>query len=161
VKVSEVEDSEDDEGKEPSAKRVKSRSVIEDSSKEGDWLRDREDRPKKDMSKVKVAEEVWAISASLAEVQEEVEKDKGKGKAKEARKVRMSERAELMKEMVLVVRELGSKVDRFVDEVRASNVLRNRADREYLEEQRRDYMERLRIARDLRGEESGEDLVQG
>jgi hypothetical protein len=54
---------------------------------------------------------------------------------------------------------LGSKVDRFADEVRASSVLRNRADREYLEEWRQErYMERLKSVRDLRGEEAEEYL---
>jgi hypothetical protein len=46
------------------------------------------------------------------------------------------------------VRDLGNKVDRFAEEVRVSNVLRNRADREYLEERRRWYFsERLEHAR--------------
>jgi hypothetical protein len=41
-----------------------------------------------------------------------------------------------MKDLIQAVRDLGDKVDRFADEVRVSNVLRNRADREYLEERR-------------------------
>lgn len=155
-KRSEVEDSEDDEGEEPSSKRVKSRSVIEDSDGE-DWLSDREGRAKKDMGQVEIAEEVRESSVSEAEVQGKTEKDKGKQEAKEARKARRSERSELMREMIMAVRELGSKVDRFADEVRASSILRNRADREYLAERRRErHMERMRNARRLRGEESEE-----
>jgi hypothetical protein len=47
------------------------------------------------------------------------------------------------------------------DEVRVLSVLRNRADREYLEEWRRErHMERLRNARRLRGEESEESLEE-
>jgi hypothetical protein len=88
------------------------------------------------MDEVKVTEDVLENTASEAEVQGETEKDKGKRKAKEVRRVRRPERSGLMREMILVVRELGSKVDRFADEVRALNVLRNRADREYLEERR-------------------------
>jgi hypothetical protein len=49
-----------------------------------------------------------------------------------------------------LVRELG----KFAEEVRVSNVLRNRADREYLEERRRwYYTDRMANAKD-----SGEDL---
>jgi hypothetical protein len=135
---------------------VKSRSVIEDSDGE-DWLSDREGRAKKDMGQVEIAEEVRESSVSEAEVQGKTEKDKGKQEAKEARKARRSERSELMREMIMAVRELGSKVDRFADEVRASSILRNRADREYLAERRRErHMERMRNARRLRGEESEE-----
>jgi hypothetical protein len=85
-KVSKVEESEDDEGEGTLSKKVKLWWVIEDSDKEGDWLQDREDRPKKDMGEVEVAEEVWASLASEAEVQEETE-DKGKGKAMVLRSV--------------------------------------------------------------------------
>jgi hypothetical protein len=88
------------------------------------------------MGKVEVVKEVWESLASEAEVQGKAGKDKGKRKAKRARR---SERMELMREMILAVRELGSKVDRFADEVRASNVLINRADREYLEEWRQEH----------------------
>jgi hypothetical protein len=98
--------------------------------------------------------------ASEAEVTEEREADKGKGKRevrrarKEARrserKVRELERSEQMKDLIYLVRELGSNVDRFVDEVRVLNVLRNRVDREYLEERRRWYFTyRMRNAVDL------------
>jgi hypothetical protein len=66
---------------------------------------------------------------SEAEVQEKAE-DKGKGKGKEKRTKKL-ERLEMMRELVLTVRELGRKVDMFADEVRVSNVLRNRVDREY------------------------------
>jgi hypothetical protein len=114
---------------------VKSRSVIEDSDRE-DWLSAREDRAKKDMGQVEVAKEVRESSVSEAEVHEVTEKDKGKQKAKEARKARRSERSELMREMIMVVRELGTKVDQFADEVRALSILRNRADWEYLEKRR-------------------------
>jgi hypothetical protein len=63
---------------------------------------------------------------------------------------RRSERNELMREMILAVRESGSKVDRFADEVRVSNVLRNRVAQEYLEERRQWYFrERLENAREL------------
>jgi hypothetical protein len=109
------------------------------------------------MGQVELAKGVRESSVSKAKVQEETEKDKRKWKAKEARKARRLERSELMTEMIMAVRELGSKVDRIVDEVRASSILRNRADREYLEEWRRErHMERLRNARRLRGEESEE-----
>jgi hypothetical protein len=54
-----------------------------------------------------------------------------------------------MQDLIHVVIDLGKKVDRFADEVRVSNDLRNRADREYLEEWRRWYFnERLEHARD-------------
>jgi hypothetical protein len=150
-KLSEVEDSEGDEGEGPSSKKVKPRSVIEDSDGE-DWLGDREDRVKKDMVHV---EEFREDSVSEVEVRGETENDKGKRKVKEARKARRLERSELMREMIMAVRELGSKVDRFAHEVRASSILRNRADREYLEERRQErHVERLRNARRLRGEDS-------
>jgi hypothetical protein len=151
--------SKDGEGEGTSSKKVKPRSVIEDSDGE-DWLQDREDGVKKDMGQVEIAEEVRESSVSEAKVREETEKDKGKWKAKEARKMRRSERSELMREMIMAVWELGSKVDRFVvDEARASSVLKNRAEREYLEEWRRErHMERLRNARRLRREESEQSL---
>jgi hypothetical protein len=134
-KACEVEESEEREGEGPSSKKVESHSVIEDSGEEGDWHQDRENRPKKDMGEAKVAQEIRASLVSEAEVQGKAE-DKGKGKAMEERKARRSERTEMMRDLTQAVRELGDKVDRFADEVRVSNVLRNRVDREYLEERR-------------------------
>jgi hypothetical protein len=98
-KVSEVEESKENEGKGTSPRKVKSWRVIEDSDEEGDWLQDREARPKKDMDKVEVAKEVRESSVSKAEVQEKVV-DKGKGK----KEVRRLERTEMMKELILAVR---------------------------------------------------------
>jgi hypothetical protein len=121
-KLSEVELSEDSEGEGPS-KKVKSRSVIEDSDRE-DWLQDREERLKKSLDKVEVMEEVQEGSVSEAEVQEETEKDKGKRKVKEARKARRLERSELMREMIMVIWELGSKVDRFAVEQQEADRMR-------------------------------------
>jgi hypothetical protein len=66
---------------------------------------------------VEIAKEFWEGSVSEAEVQGETEKDKGKRKAKEVREVRGSERLELMREMIMAVQELGSKVHRFADEL--------------------------------------------
>jgi hypothetical protein len=133
-KMSEIEGSEDSEGEGPSSKKVKSRSVIEDSDEGVDRIQDKEDRLK-DSGEVEEAEEV---QANEAEVQEKAEEDKGKRKreVKEARRVRRPERTEMMRYLIQAVRDLGEKVDRFADEVRVSNVLRNRADREYLEERR-------------------------
>jgi hypothetical protein len=57
--------------------------------------------------------------------------------------------------LIDVVRDLGEKVDTFAEEVRVSNVLRNRADREYLEERRRWYfLDRMMHAREW---ENGSD----
>jgi hypothetical protein len=61
-----------------------------------------------------------------------------------------------MDELIDVVMELGNKVDRFAEEVQVSNVLRNRAYREYLEERRRWYFsDRMLHARDW---ENGSDV---
>jgi hypothetical protein len=63
-----------------------------------------------------------------------------------------------MDELIDVVRELGDKVEAFAGEVRVSNALRNRADREYLEERRRWYFsDRLLHARNWQEEDSSVD----
>jgi PP-loop superfamily ATP-utilizing enzyme len=146
-----IQCSKESEGKEPLAKKVKLRRVIEDSGQEWDGIQDNEDRPK-GLGKVEEAEEVRARSASRAEVQEKAEEEKGKEKRearREEREARRSEKSEQMKDLIQAVRDLGDKVDRFADEVRVSNVLRNREDREYLEEQRHWYFsDRLANARD-------------
>jgi hypothetical protein len=103
-KVSEVEDSEDDKAEVASPRKVKSRQVIEDSNGEGDWLQDREHRENRELDNVKVAEEVQGSSASEAKDREEADKGTAKAKAKSARR---SERNELMREIILAVRELG------------------------------------------------------
>jgi hypothetical protein len=106
-----------------------------------------------------VIEEVRARSVSMSEIQERTEEDKemdrkeAKRERKEARrserKARRSERSEDMKDLIHAVVDLGKKVDRFAEEVRVSNVLRNRADREYLEERRWYISGRLENARGL------------
>jgi hypothetical protein len=144
------------------AKKVKSNSVIEDSEEEWEeWegIQDKGDWPK-ESGKMMETEEVRVSLASEAEIQEETEEDKSKEKREARKEVRRSERnarrdekRKLLKDLVYLVRELGSKVYQFADEVRVSNVLRNRADREYLEERRRWYFtDRMGNAKD-----SGED----
>jgi hypothetical protein len=146
-KVSEVDKSED--SKVTSPRKVKSRRVIEDSDEEGDWKEGREQRAKRNLKMGKLAEEARASSPSEAEEEKRSGMEK-QMERKKAKQVRKSERMEVMRESGLAVRELGSKVDRFVDEVLALNVLRNRVDREYLEMRRREnFMERLENARDL------------
>jgi hypothetical protein len=160
-----VLDSEASEGEEPSAKKMRSRSVIEDSEEEWEGVKDKGDWPE-GSGKVQeaegvreVTEEVRARSVSVSEIQERTEEDKemGRKEAKRARKearrserkVRRSERSEEMKDLIHAVIDLGKKVDWFAEEVRVSNALRNRADWEYLEEWRRWYFsERLEHARD-------------
>jgi hypothetical protein len=132
-KVSMVDESKDSEGEVPSPRKVKSCKIIVDS-KEEEWLGGREEWVKRDPETGKSAKEAWASLPSNAEIEgADKEKDKGKSKVKWVRK---SERLEVMRELVLPVRELGSKVDRFADEVRVLDVLRNWVDREYLEMRR-------------------------
>jgi hypothetical protein len=81
--------------------------------------------------------------SSTTTIPEDVNKREAKRGRREARRserrARRSERADRMDELIDVVRELGDRVDRFAEEVRVSNALRNRVDREYLEERRRWY----------------------
>jgi hypothetical protein len=146
-KASNVEESKDREGEVPSPRKVKSHKIIEDSEGE-EWVRGREEWVKRDPVTGKSAEEARVSSPGEAEVEgTEEKKDKGKRNTKRVRKL---DRLEVMRELVLAVRELGSKVDMFADEVR------NRVDREYLEEWRQGYfLDRMRNARDL-GEDSEE-----
>jgi hypothetical protein len=150
------------------AKKFKSNSVIEESEEEWeewDGVQDKGDWPKDSGEEIETEEfreEVEGVrvsSVSETEVpektEEEMEKDKREAKRarKEARrserKPRRSERSEEMKDLIHAVIDLGKKVDRFADEVRVSNVLRNRADREYLEERRRWYFsDRMLHAKD-------------
>jgi hypothetical protein len=178
-------DSDGSEGEEPLVKKVKSQCVIEDSEEEwegipdkGDWWKDSGEVAQTEDFR-EGTEEVQVSSVSEAKVQEEVREDKDKEK-REAKKVRREarrserkarrserkarrserkmrrlERSEEMKDSIYIVRGLGNKVDRFAEEVRVSNVLRNRADREYLEERRQWYFtDRLANARGLSEEDS-------
>jgi hypothetical protein len=160
-KVSEVE-SEDSE-EEPLAKKFKSKSVIEESEEE--WEEWKGIQETEEVREEKVTEEVREVTEGVREVMEEVreaDKKEAKRARKEARrwerKARSSEMLERMDELIDVVRELGDKVETFAGEVRVSNELRNRADREYLEERRRWYFsDRLMHARNWQEEDSGED----
>jgi hypothetical protein len=161
-KASDIE-SEASNNEEPSPKKVKLRSVIEDSEEEWEeWegIEDKGDWPKESGEEQEV-EEVWEVTEEVREeVREEVMEEVRKMDRREAkrartearrseRKARRLERSEEMKDLIHVVVDLGNKVDRFVEEVRVSNVLRNRADREYLEERRRWYFsDRMLHARD-------------
>jgi hypothetical protein len=167
-KASEI-DSKASEGKAPSPKKVKSRSVIEDSEEEWEGIEDKGDCPKEsgeeqEVEEVReVMEEVWeeVTEEVWEEVTEEV-REMDRREAKRARKeARRSERSEKMDELIDVVMGLGENVDKFAEEVRVSNVLRNRADREYLEERRRWYfsdrmMVRMWICRGIRYDCDGE-----
>jgi hypothetical protein len=173
-KVSEVE-SEDSE-EEPLAKKFKSKSVIEDSEEEWEeWngIEDEGEQPKElgeEQGTEEVREEVEEVREVVEEVREEiteevreVDKKEAKRERREARRwereARRSERSDRMDELIDVVRELGDKVDRFAEEVRVSNVLRNREDREYLEERRRWYFsDRMLHARNWQEEDSDVDL---
>jgi hypothetical protein len=153
---------------EPLAKMFKSNSIIEDSEEEWEeWegIQDQREWPE-ESGKVQETEEVrevteevqegnegaWTSSVSETEGQEKAEEEKEmeQREVKRARKeARRSERSEEMKDLIHAVIDLGEKVDRFADEVRVSNMLRNRADREYLEERRRWYFsDRLLHAKD-------------
>jgi hypothetical protein len=181
--VSEMDSEESEE--ELLAKKFKSNSVIEESEEEWeewDGIQDQEEWPKESGEVQEVdevreeVEEVWeeveevrSRSPSSPEVREKTEEEKEMDKRevkrarKEARrserKARRSERSEEMKDLIHAVVDLGKKVDRFVDEVRVSNALRNRADREDLEERRRWYFsDRVLNAKDWEkgsGEDSG------
>jgi hypothetical protein len=167
-KASEVK-SEDSE-EEPLAKKFRLKSIIEDSEEE-EWggIQDKGDWPKESGEVQETKEvravteevreevrEVWEVTEEVGEEVEEVrEMDKREAKRarkevrRSERKARRSERSEDMKDLIHVVIDLGKKVDWFADEVRVSNALRNRADREYLEERRWWYFsERLEHARD-------------
>jgi hypothetical protein len=145
-KASEVDSEESEE--ESLAKNVKLNSVSEEEWEEWEGIQDKGDWPKEsgEMRETEeVLEEDEGVRVSSTEPQEKTEEEKEK-EQKESRKVRRLERkvrrlerSEQMKDLVYLVRELGSKVDWFAEEVRVSNVLRNRVDREYLEEQRRWY----------------------
>jgi hypothetical protein len=162
-KASEVESKDSEE--EPLAKKFKSNSVIEDNKEEweewegvqdkGDWPKDLgEERETEEVREVteevrEVTEEVWEVTEEVWEVTEEV-REMDKREVKKARKeARRSERSEEIKDLIHAVRDLGNKVDRFAEEVRVLNVLRYRADREYLEERRRWYFsDRMLDAKD-------------
>jgi hypothetical protein len=140
---------------------VESGSIIEDSEEEWEGIQDKGDWPKAS-GEGQEAETVREEDAEVREVMAEVrgvDKREAKRARKEVRrwerKVRRSERSEEMKDILHAVIDLGKKVDRFAEEVRVSNVLRNRADREYLEERRRWYISsRLENARGLSDEDS-------
>jgi hypothetical protein len=169
-KASEV-DSEASEGEKPMAKKAKSASIVEESEEEfEEWngiLEAEEFR--KGMVTEEVREEVEGVQEVVEEVREVaeevrevVDKKEAKRARKEARRwerrARSSEMLERMDELIDVVRELGDRVESFAGEVRVSNALRNRADREYLEERRRWYFsERKLNARNWQEEGSGED----
>jgi hypothetical protein len=143
-------------------KRAKLQCVMEDSEEEWEGILDKGDWPEgsgetRETEEVREEDEgVRASSVSEAKSQEKTEEEKQKesrNARREARrmerKARRSERLEQMKDLIYLVGELGSKVDRFAEEVRVSNVLRNRADREYLQERRRwDFPDRMANARD-------------
>jgi hypothetical protein len=160
-KASEV-DSGATEAKGPSPKKVKSRSVIEDSEEEWEGIEDKENGPQasgEGQEAEEVREEVEGVQEGVEEVQEEVTeevREMGKREAKRVRRearrserrARRSERSDRMDELIDVMRDLGDKVDKFAEEVRVSNVLSNRADREYLEERRWYFSDRMLHARD-------------
>jgi hypothetical protein len=169
-KASEV-NSEASEGEGPSPKKAKSMSVVEESEEEWEeWNGIQENEEVREQVvteeiREEVVEEVREVTEEVREVTEEVRKaDKKEAKRarKEARRwerrARSSEMLERMDELIDVVRELGDRVENFAGEVRVSNALRNRADREYLEERRRWYFsERKLNARNWQEESSGED----
>jgi uncharacterized protein YoxC len=174
-KASEV-DSEASEGEAPSPKKAKSRSVIEDSKEQWEeWNGIQEpEEVREEVEDVQaevteeIREEVEEVREVVEEIREvteevrEVDKKEAKRARREARrwerKARRSERSERMDELIDAVMELGDKVDKFAEEVRVSNALRNRADREYLEERRRWYFsDRLLHARNWK-EDSDVDL---
>jgi hypothetical protein len=129
-------DSEASEGEKPSPKKAKSRSVIEDSEEEWEeWngIQETEEvREGVDVVREEVTEEIWEMG------KREVKRARKEARRWE-RKARRSERSEKMDELIDAVVELGDRVEKFAEEVRVSNALRNRADREYLEERRRWY----------------------
>jgi uncharacterized protein YoxC len=182
-KASEV-DSEASEGERPLPKKAKLVSVVEESEEEWEeWNRiQATEEVREDMVTEEIREEVEEVREVVEEVREvteevrevaeevrevaeevrEVDKKEAKRARREARRwerrARRSERADRMDELIDVVRELGNKVDEFAAEVRVSNALRNRADREYLEERRRWYFSDRKLnARNWQEEDSGVD----
>jgi uncharacterized protein YoxC len=163
-KASEME-SESSEGEEPSPKKARSESVAVHSEEEWEeWNGIQEaEEVREEVEEVgEVVEEVRDVTEEVREVTGEVrkvDKEEAKRARKEVRrwerKMRRWERSEDMKDLIHAVIDLGKKVDRFAEEVRVSNVLRNRADREYLEERRRWYISsRMENARGLSDEDS-------
>jgi uncharacterized protein YukE len=163
-----VQDKEDwpkDSGEEREAEEVREeieevREVVKEVREEVEEVREEVEEVREEVEEVQEVvkevreevEEVRATSVNETEAPEktEEEREKDKREAKRVRKeMRRSERLEEMKDLIHVVVDLGKKVDRYADEVRVSNALRNRADREYLEERRRWYFsDRMLHAKD-------------